>query len=327
MDNGDYMGIKNEYVLDSGKLNDSLIVRREILYIGPKGREVERFFDLAGISYIFKSFSPLEEDSKEIWIYENILPLIPSIYPKIIAKSPSDFKNAQWIIYEDLGNVRHHFTKKIVMQVIDQMVTWHSLRIDQTINLPFTGAKPRIEEIHQNLKITLAERMAVFKQLGMDEQRIQIILERMEEVDYTRFPVLVHGDLHLGNYGLSNGKLVIMDWEHMHIASLYSDLYDLLDLSHPLFSKIVENDFRRDMLHHYYKRSDLKGLGLLFDEFIFEYYLYACVCSLWMILLIEKDLICKKEKWPKKALRNQRNVTLESFEQCSKELFELLRNR
>ncbi|MDP4171085.1 MAG: protein licA, partial [Bacillota bacterium] len=200
------MGIQNNYVLENGKLNDSLIVKREVLYKGPNGREVERIFVLSATSYIFKPLSTVEEDNKEIWIYENILPSFPSIYPKIIDKSPDDSKNTRWIIYEDLGNIRHLFTEKVVLQVIEQMITWHSLQIDTVINEPLIGAKPKIEEVRNDLHSNMDEGMQTFSQLRMDKERILRILKLMEEADFTQFPVLVHGDLHLGNYGLSHGK-------------------------------------------------------------------------------------------------------------------------
>ncbi|MDP4170626.1 MAG: phosphotransferase, partial [Bacillota bacterium] len=266
-------------------------------------------------------------DNKEIWIYENILPSFPSIYPKIIDKSPDDSKNTRWIIYEDLGNIRHLFTEKVVLQVIEQMITWHSLRIDTVINEPLIGAKPKIEEVRNDLHSNMDEGMQTFSPLGMDKERILRILKLMEEADFTQFPVLVHGDLHLGNYGLSHGKLVIMDWEHVHVNTRYCDLYHLLDLSHPLFPKTMEREFRSHILNQYYERAVMNGLNLSLKDFTFEYYLYACVFSLWMILLIQKDLVCKEEKWPKKTLRNQMNESLQSFEQCSLELFEILKNR
>ena len=109
--------------------------------------------------------------------------------------------------------------------------------------------------------------------------------------------VLSHGDLHLGNYGISQNKLVILDWEYAHLNTRFWDLYHLIDLSHPLHPKTVTSELRNKILSEYYDQASTYGIETNRASFKNEYYLFSATFSLWMIMLIEGDLKRKDDRW------------------------------
>src|ERR1700730_16170210 len=94
-------------VLKNGTLNEEVIIKREPLYRGMNGKVIERFFITPAESYIFKPLTNDSQAGKEIWVQENILTAFPPVYPKIIASSSGEAAEDNWIIYEDLGKLKH----------------------------------------------------------------------------------------------------------------------------------------------------------------------------------------------------------------------------
>jgi thiamine kinase-like enzyme len=132
--------------------------------------------------------------------------------------------------------------------------------------------------------------------------------------------VFSHGDLHLGNYSLRGERVVVLDWEHAHLNLRYWDLYHLLDLSHPLFPKNVTPGLREKALDTYLSAVEQTGKSLEPKTFKKNYYTFSSIFSLWMLLLIEKDLRNPPEKWPKETLLAQWKETLTGFIKCAQHL-------
>lgn len=68
----------------NGSLNDKEILKREIIYQGMNGKNIERFYLSPTESYVFKPLRNNDQLGKELWVNEHLLPLFPKIYPKMV---------------------------------------------------------------------------------------------------------------------------------------------------------------------------------------------------------------------------------------------------
>lgn len=314
---------QDDYILENGQLNDRFIVKKEPLDTITKGRTIERVYMTTAESFIFKRFTNDEQGGKEIWVQKNILPSFPDFYPKIIASSFSKNQNKGWIAYTDLGPIKHDYTKDILHDVSKQILWWHSLRGTVLKNAPLSGLKPKIEEIKKELlqsKDKVAQNLLICNILKRDIKKLFSLLEKW---DFSKELVLSHGDLHPGNFGTSQNKLVILDWEYAHLNSRYWDLYHLIDLSHPLYPKTVSSELRNQILDEYYDQARSLGFKTPQEKFKTEYFLFSATFSTWMMMLIQKDLKRKNNRWTEEALMNQLRETSISIVQCTEELLKV----
>ncbi|MGG3469203.1 phosphotransferase [Neobacillus pocheonensis] len=309
------MELPDDIVLENGMLNEKLIMKREILYKGMNGRFVERFYLSGAESFIFKPLTNNAQLGKEAWVHEKILPHFPAIFPKIISYSESDNPDMSWMILEDLGQLSHDFNEETVMGVVKWVAWWHSLPVGKLEDIPVNGLKPQIGQIiadileKRELLFQLLPRLQIEKKLI---EQIYLLLE--QNMEFSKQLVLSHGDLHVGNYAVVDNKMMILDWEHTHLNTPYWDLYHVLDLSHPLFPKTITSEFREQVLKAYLSKVELE---ISSDAFLKEYYLFASAFSIWMILLIQKDLVNNGGKWSVEQLNMQLTETVSSLEQCA----------
>ncbi|PGY12436.1 phosphotransferase [Bacillus sp. AFS031507] len=308
------MELLNNIVRADGNLNEEIILKKEILYKGMNGRFVERFYLTPSTSYIFKPLTNDGQLGKEVWVHEHILPIFPAIYPKIISYSISERTDLNWMILEDLGPLSHEFKEESVMGVIKWVAWWHSLPIEELGNVPLTGLKPKIEEIVSDVCDKKDEFYRLLPSLKIEEELIDAIFSQINHLDFLEKKVLTHGDLHTGNFAIVGDELKILDWEHTHLNSPYWDLYHLIDMSHPLFPKKITSPLRDRILESY---LSLVKFEIDRDYFFKEYYLFATVYSMWMILLIQKDLVENGGKWSVAQLNTQREETVSSLQQCA----------
>lgn len=308
------MVLPENIVRANGKLNEEIILKKEILYKGMNGRFVERFYLTPSTSYIFKPLTNDGQLGKEVWVHEHILPNFPAIFPKIISYSISERTDLNWMIFEDLGPLSHEFNEESVMGVIKWVAWWHSLPIEELGNVPVTGLKPKIEEIVSDVCVKKDEFYRLLPSLKIKEELIDAIFPQLNRLDFLEKKVLTHGDLHTGNFAIVGDELKILDWEHTHINSPYWDLYHLIDMSHPLFPKKITSPFRDRILESY---LSLVKFEIDRDYFFKEYYLFATVFSMWMILLIQKDLVENGGKWSVEHLNTQLEETVSSLQQCA----------
>lgn len=314
------MALPNDIVHEDGSLNASLIVKKERLYQGMNGRFVERFYLSPKESYIFKPLTNNAQMGKETWIHEHVLSRFPAIFPKILAYSKHDNPDLSWMILEDLGPLSHEFTEETVLDVTKWMAWWHSLPLESFPDVPLTGLKPRIEAVAEEVCENKDALLGTLPRLGLTGKHVLHVFKQLDSFLFSKLQVLSHGDLHLGNYAVVKGKLIILDWEHAHLNTPFWDLYHLLDMSHPIFPKKVTKGFREQVLGFY---LDAVGLELEGTAFIREYYLFSAVYSMWMILLIQKDLLADAGKWSKEQLKRQLQETVSSLRQCAEALADL----
>ncbi|MEH7481743.1 phosphotransferase [Neobacillus drentensis] len=308
------MELLNNIVRADGNLNEEIILKKEILYKGMNGRFVERFYLTPSTSYIFKPLTNDGQLGKEVWVHEHILPIFPAIYPKIISYSISERTDLNWMILEDLGPLSHEFNEESVMGVIKWVAWWHSLPIEELGNVPVTGLKPKIEKIVSDVCDRKYEFYRLLPSLKIEEELIEAIFPQLNRLDFLEKKVLTHGDLHTGNFAIVGDELKILDWEHTHLNSPYWDLYHLIDMSHPLFPKKITSPLRDRFLESY---LNLVKFEIDRDCFFKEYYLFASAFSMWMILLIQKDLVENCGKWSVVQLNTQLEETVSSLQQCA----------
>lgn len=312
------MGLPKDIVDENGTLNERLISKREILYRGMNGRFVERFYLSGEESYIFKPLTNNDQLGKEAWVHEQILPHFPAIFPRIISYSESDNPERSWMILEDLGQLSHDFNEETVLDVVKCAAWWHSLPIETLGTLPVKGLKPQIEEIVAEIVVKKESFFELLPGLEIDARLIDQLFSLLERTEFSKKLVLSHGDLHVGNYAIVNNKLMVLDWEHTHLNTPYWDLYHVLDMSHPLFPKTITSGFREKILQAYLAQAKLE---IRDGDFLKKYYLFASAFSIWMILLIQKDLKGNGGKWSVEQLHTQLQETASSLRQCADALF------
>ncbi|MEH7353406.1 phosphotransferase [Neobacillus drentensis] len=277
------------------------------------GRLIERFYLSPSKSFIFKPLTNNGQIGKEVWIHEHVLPLFPAIYPKILSYSISDAPELNWMILEDLGYLSHDFQEESVLGVVKWVAWWHSLPIEKLRGVQLTGLKPGIKELVADICVQKEEVLRLLPLLNMEEDAIHRLYMLLDSFVFSQKLVLSHGDLHSGNFAVVKGKLMILDWEHTHLNMPYWDLYHLIDMSYPLFPKKMTAQFRERILSVY---LDHVGFEVDRGAFIEEYYLFASVFSIWMILLIQKDLQGNGGKWSADQLHAQLEETVSCLEQC-----------
>jgi hypothetical protein len=313
------MELPNDIVRVNGTLNEAVILKKETLYKGMNGRFVERFFLSQSKSYIFKPLTNDGQLGKEVWVHEHVLPLFPAIYPKIITYSISDQTELNWMILEDLGQLSHNYSEECVLAVVKWMAWWHSLPVEKLGDVPLTGLKPKIEEIVSEVCLKKEEFLRLLPFLKIDEKLIDDIFAQLTRLNFSDKQVLTHGDLHSGNFAIVGNELKILDWEHTHINSPHWDLYHVMDMSHPLFPKKITKEFREKLLDSYLGQVEYDIDQAAFFK---EYYLFASLFSIWMILLIHKDLAANDGKWPIEQLHTQLEDTVSSLNQCASALLD-----
>jgi hypothetical protein len=300
----------------NGTLNDKAILKREIIYRGMNGKYVERFYLSPTESYVFKPLTNNDQLGKEIWVNEQLLPLFPRIYPRMVAYSENQNPDLHWIIFEDLGPITHVFNEEIVLGVTKQIAWWHSLPIERLVNVPLTGPKPRMDEMAAEVFSRKFEFLQLLPSLQMENEPIRRIFTLLEHESFSKKMVLSHGDLHLGNFAMANNKLMVLDWEHTHLNTPFWDLYHVIDMSHPLFPKKVTSQFRSLILNSYLDQIESNGIKVNGQAFLKEYYLFSCVFSIWMILLIIQDINENNGKWLQDQMEVQLKETVSNLNQC-----------
>jgi hypothetical protein len=153
----------------------------------------------------------------------------------------------------------------------------------------FHGLKPSLHEVIPVLSEQKNRLCGLLSELGLSERDIRNIYGMFGNAGSLRNGLVVsHGDLHIGNVAWSGGELAILDWEHVHLNSVYWDLYSLLDMTHPDFRRRTSGIFRYRMLREYADMRQSERWEP--DAFFAEYDIFASIYSAWLLLLIDQDL-------------------------------------
>lgn len=304
-------------MLPSGELNENKILKSEVLYRGMNGKEVVRFYISPTQSYIFKPLTNTSQIGKEIWIYEHVLCHFPPFYPKVLCRSHGKRKGHNWIIFEDIGSLQHVYNEELVLNVTKLMACWHNFPVEKVNNTSLKGPKPPIEEILLEIRNRKKEVITLLTEQQIPGNIIEKLAKMVEDVTFTKEIVFSHGDLHLGNYARSSNKVYVLDWEHAHLNSRFWDLYHLIDMSHPLFPKIMSPSFREKILDYYLEQCMEVDERQEERAFKREYYFFSAIFSIWMLLLIQSDFNSNNSNWPKHTLKKQLDETISCLQQCA----------
>ncbi len=308
----------HEFVLPNGNLNDQKVIRKEKLYQGLNDRLVERVFFENDRSYIFKSIKTKTPIKQELWVHQHILKDFPAIFPKIVAHHYSSNFDESWILMEDFGSIKHEYSRKLLAKVTNYIAWWHAFPTSKEELNTLQGQKPTIEDIQHSLINEKAMVIEIIKEIDWSEKDSNLFFQKVVHKTFEYKKVVSHGDLHLGNFGYTtNMDVVVIDWEHLHLNIPHWDLYFLIDSTHPEFPKMPDQTVREETLHNYLNTIQITDPSLR-KTFIADYYRFSLIFSIWMLLLINKDLHEKETNWSKEQLKRQQKETIAVIEQCKK---------
>jgi hypothetical protein len=312
----------HQIVAPDGRIKEEKIWRREPLYKGMNGSCVERIYVTPSDTLIFKPLTNNEQLGKEAWVYKHILPDLPPIYPKMLAHSSAIDPASHWIMFEDLGELKHPFDEDTAVDLISYIASWHSLPISHLLQAPLRGPKPKAKAIlaellHRGTQPSVLAAQWPSLPIPLLESLFTLLQQESFEADDLVFS---HGDLHLGNYAKVKGQIKVLDWEHAHLNSRYWDLYHVIDLSHPIFPKEMTTAVRERLLDRYLLLVEQQGSVTHALDFKRGYYVFSCLFSLWMMKLIASDIQGNNGTWPIDQLKQQLEETTASLQQCASSL-------
>jgi hypothetical protein len=310
-------------VSSDGLLDQTKVLEMETLYKGTNGKTVERFkirTEQGIASYIFKPLNNRESVGREEWVHRHLLTHLPQIkVPKLLCSAEHQDPGRYWTIFEDLGPIGHHLSDLEVVRAASIIPCWHQLPLS-LIPVSFKGNKPLYRDVLHHVQQKWEHAESLMLRLGMASKwlgRLQQTVFSAESADHTE-TVVSHGDYHRGNIAVSGGELAVLDWEHAHRNTPFWDLYNLIDLTHPVFRRQTTEELRKAALEAYI--ASRRSLGWESPpDFVRSYYEYAAVHSVWMLLLIEDDM--KKDVWEKTDLLQAQAETYASLDDCIRFLF------
>lgn len=317
-------------VLPDGTLDDRMVSRRIVLYEGRNGKKVERFevqTPKGMRSFIFKPLTNDDTLGREAWVYQHLLPRIPIHYPQMLACAEHDNPDTYWTIYEDLGSLDHRFDFPVLKLAAEAIPYWHRLPTE-FVPSRYKGHTPYIDDV---LAMLSAQRMcllSVLNELPVPRHSIHQFERLLTELagGFPAERAVSHGDYYPGNMAYIDGRLIVLDWEYVHVNSVYWDLYNLIDITSPKYRKsALEPSQRRELLLAY---ADARtSLGSTCSSpcsspspvtLLRNYCMYAAMYSAWVLSLIDQDL--KAGRFDPVLLNAQRLETYRVFSDCLAEV-------
>ncbi|UUZ81576.1 phosphotransferase [Paenibacillus sp. P26] len=158
--------------------------------------------------------------------------------------------------------------------------------------------------------------LGILREMGLTDERIAAAGDILRESGLRGLAsetVISHGDLYPLNVVSREGELIILDWEYIHLNSVYWDLYNLIDITSPSYRRnVVGRENRAAILGDY--RSERESLGKRVSaDFVRGYHYYCAVYSMWILLLIESDM--KSRRFAEGALAEQRAETFQILQE------------
>lgn len=310
--------------LESGSVRDDIRHEREVIYVGRNGQQVERIqVDIHGTmtNYIYKPLTNYPSKGKEVWLQENLHVRIPEVHiPMILFYSRGLEPEKEWMVFEDLGELEHNFSWDLMLKTAAFIPFWHLL---PTTLLPdeFEGHTPRRNEIRSSIVAKDAQLRQLLQRLRFLDSDITFFYEEILCQDQRDMEsVISHGDLYPLNIAEVNHTIYILDWEYVHVNSVFWDLYTLIDITSPLYKRLVIGQESRLAILTKYMSERERLQSPTGDNFITEYHKYSALYSAWLLILIEEDIA--QEKFERSALLRQYQETSEIL----KLIFEYLIN-
>lgn len=313
-------------VRPDGELDPGRVARRETLYVGRNGKAVERFWlDVGGRprSFVFKPLTNDDTAGREIWAYAHVVPSVAARVPRMLAHHACGrwSGNGHWIIYEDLGKLRHRFRLAVARVAACAAVSWHKLPAE-LVPERYGGHSPKFDRVVEAVTArwprlsALTEEFGLGKGCGNAADRLLAGSIGRTAGEAAGETVVAHGDFHPSNIAVRGGELVILDWEYVHLNSAYWDLYNLLDITSPRYRRAPATiRTRQAVLRAYLDARRAHGRPVA-DEagFASGYYGFAAIYSAWILAMIERDL--EGAAHDRTALAAQREETVAVFRDC-----------
>ncbi len=306
-----------------GALSDNAAWGREALYEGRFGTVVERFRDDAG-SYVLKPIGDPATVGRELWVQQTIVPALGGIrVPGIVAAGQGEADGGNWLVYEDLGRLRHCRTADELIEAAGWIADWQLLPAEW-VPASFAGHTPAYQQVLEQL----SERSPMEIADWLERDADSVAAWHRHICDHARARigdelVIAHGDYYPGNIAIRDGERVVLDWEYIHLNHPYWDLYSLLDITSYRYAKIpLAQEERIAAIGSYWERMELcvtmredrmKPEGS-FEESCSGYWMFASLYSAWIAGLIAGDL--QRGQLPREALLRQRQETIQVFADC-----------
>lgn len=304
-------------VLLDGTLDSARLYSRETLYKGRNGKTVERFTPRGSTdSFVFKPLTNEDTFGREQWVYTQLLPDLPVQYPVMLAYGKHNDPQKHWAVFEDMGRLEHRFDAYMLVRAARAIPLWHQVAPDR-IPHNFTGHTPYVDQILKEVIDRMAECRVILSMAGIRNDRRARLEKMLGSCGGTceTEKKVSHGDYHPLNLALREGELIILDWEYTHCNSIYWDLYNLLDMTSPKYRRPAYAPHVRDQVLQAYwsARGSLESEGA-FESFKHHYYSYAIIYSLWILMLIQKDI--STASFDLASLQVQQAETLHILSEC-----------
>jgi thiamine kinase-like enzyme len=277
-----------------GTLNQERLLQRQPIYKGRNGRVIERIHistEQGNQSYIFKPLTNPTNMGKEQWVHHHLLTKTAIPHPRLLTASEHLVPETYWTIFEDIGELNHQLNEEDYLAAARIIPLWHVLPIDK-VPKEYQGDKPGLSQAIASIKQHWSKVTSSLILLKLDMNQINLLFGVIDAAKdlIEEEMVISHGDLCFGNIGMVNSKIYVLDWEFVHRNFVYWDLFCLLDMTHPLIRKTMNNKLREQVLTAYIEEREALGLKRVDDSFKRNYVIFSTVYSIWMLLLIEQDL-------------------------------------
>ncbi|MEX2414955.1 MAG: phosphotransferase [Paenibacillaceae bacterium] len=301
-----------------GQLDASCISYKETIYTSKSGKHVERFIH-HGISYIYKPCTAAAARI-ERWAQQYLIPSIEGVkVPYLLASGGTEDPKLDWIIYEDLGPLIHCNNPDDIIRAAEIIPSWHRLPTDW-VPRSMIGHSPSYTEVLKAISREQANVNGILAANGISPSDISswwTQLPNWEQFiqDHQR---VSHGDYYPLNIAFRAQESIVLDWEFVHVNSVYWDLYSLMDITSHRYPRIPLSHVEREAaLLQYWTSMGSVTPTEPDNDFIRGYYAFASVYSVWILTLIELDL---RQTVFIDSLRRQQEETLMVFQQCMRGL-------
>lgn len=168
--------------------------------------------------------------------------LYPEHVPTILAADPLN----GWMLLGDVGPTlgkQLPIERKIeILQVFGALQRDTAEHVDQLLDLGCADRKPQnlISRIDPLLNDELAISKLTTDEVGeLQREAPRIVDMCLRCSNYSIPPTLIHGDFHLENVAVSDGKMIVLDWTEACIAHPFMDMFFIFnEREEPLHSQL-----------------------------------------------------------------------------------------
>ncbi|TPH12155.1 phosphotransferase [Litorilituus lipolyticus] len=176
--------------------------------------------------YYFKSTAFLPLFSNESQVCASLSKLLPKFVPEVLNVSQDN----QWMITNDFGGSLPEDTDKTIwanafevfaLFQIKSINHLNELKLNGCLNRPIANIPAQLNELLNNATIT----QCLPNEIEANRDNIILsVTKAIKALEKFQMPnTLVHGDLHIENIAISNGKYLFFDWSDSCISHPFID--------------------------------------------------------------------------------------------------------